>query len=195
MSDDCPLAEFSRWQRCAVAAADPMATCFVLATVGEHGRPSARVVSYRPGPGGEFRFFTNSGSRKGRELSDNPEVAALFFWRTRGRQVRLEGEARRVPAHLSDQYFDQRSLEHRVSAALSAQSQPIESIDQLRKTHARVVAGHRSQGTSPPRPSAWSGYELEIRSVELWQSGLHRLAERRLHRRAGQRWAVELLAP
>ena len=37
-------------------------------------------------------FFTHYTSRKGRELSANPQAALLLYWDALGRQVRVEGE-------------------------------------------------------------------------------------------------------
>ena len=41
-----------------------------------------------------FVFHTNYDSRKGRELTDDPKAALLFYWEPRGRQVRIEGTGR-----------------------------------------------------------------------------------------------------
>ena len=67
-----------------------------LATATRDGRPSARMVLLKEhGPDG-FVFFTGYGSRKGRELEENPHAALVFYWRELGRQVRLEGEVERL---------------------------------------------------------------------------------------------------
>ncbi len=172
-----------------------MANAFVLATVSASGQPSARVVSYRPGAAGEFRFFTNYHSRKGRELEHNPKLAAVFLWESCGRQVRLEGRAERLSRGESVEYFASRPLEHQVATALSAQSQPLPSPDALSVAHGQAVRGHRVNSSTPSCPEHWGGYQLTIQRIELWTRGGFRLPERRRYERKAGAWSFVYLSP
>ena len=52
-----------------------------------NGQPSARFVLLK-GFGSEgFKFFTNSCSRKGLEINENPKVALVFYWEPLRRSV------------------------------------------------------------------------------------------------------------
>ncbi|MEK7988244.1 pyridoxamine 5'-phosphate oxidase family protein, partial [Burkholderia contaminans] len=51
-----------------------------LATVGDDGRPSARIVLIKGVDERGFVFFTNYESRKGRDLAAHPQAALLFYW-------------------------------------------------------------------------------------------------------------------
>ncbi len=53
----------------------------VVATATPDGRPSRphRAAARRVDERG-FVFFTNYGSRKGREIAANPSVALIFSW-------------------------------------------------------------------------------------------------------------------
>src|SRR3974390_38792 len=51
-----------------------------LATVDDQGQPSARVVLLKGVDERGFIFYTNYGSRKGRELTHNPRAALVFYW-------------------------------------------------------------------------------------------------------------------
>src|SRR5688572_11326710 len=66
---------------------EPMAFC--LATVGEDGQPSARMVLLKGVDARGFVFHTNLRSRKGRELAANPRAALCFHWQPLERQVRI----------------------------------------------------------------------------------------------------------
>lgn len=190
-----PMEIFRSWQAEACTAKDPMRDLFVLATTDHSGRPSARILSYRPGSAGEFRFFTHHRSRKGRELSYNPNVAALFYWHDGGRQVRLEGNVGHVEAAVSDAYFMARPLAHQVATLLSPQSQPLHSLSLLRQSHRHAVERIKQGEPFPQRSPWWGGYELHPMRIELWQRGAFRLHERHRFDRVDSGWVHRLLCP
>src|ERR1700687_3832032 len=68
----------------------------VLATVGEDGRPSARVVLVKGVDARGFVFYTNLESRKGRQLKAHPVAALCFYWPALEQQVRVEGHVEPV---------------------------------------------------------------------------------------------------
>jgi pyridoxamine 5'-phosphate oxidase len=137
-----------------------------------------------------FTFFTGYESRKGRELAENPRGALVFYWRELGRQVRVEGPVRRLPAEESDAYWQTRPVRSRAAAAASRQSEPIDSRAELEAEFERQVALG-----DPPRPERWGGYVLEPEAIELWQHRDDRLHERIRYTRARDGWRQELLAP
>jgi pyridoxamine 5'-phosphate oxidase len=173
--------------------AQPNPNSMMLATSTRDGRPSARVVLCKeivPHPG-YVVFYTNYRSRKGRELADNPRAAAVLHFDALGCQVRVDGLVEKSSAADSDAYFGSRSVASRLSAWASAQSEPLQSREQLRAAVADA-AGRFGASLSPassqasvPRPEHWGGYRLWAEAVELWVEG-----EGRIHDRA--RWTREL---
>ncbi len=162
----------------------PNPNAMTLATSTRDGRPSARIVlckeiAARPG---YVVFYTNYHSRKGRELAENPRAAAVLHFDPLQCQVRIEGVVEKAPDADSDAYFASRTLQSRIGAWASAQSEPIESRERLR---AAVASMARRLGPSVPRPPHWGGYRLWAEAVELWVSG-----EARIHDRA--RWSRHL---
>ncbi len=138
-----------------------------------------------------FTFFSGYQSRKGRELAENPHAALVFYWRALGRQVRVEGPVRRLPAEESDAYWQTRPVRSRAAAAASRQSEPIASREELEAEFERQLALGE-----PPRPERWGGYVLEPEAIELWQHRDDRLHERVRFTRAREgAWRKELLAP
>src|SRR6516164_6366582 len=77
--DKNPVTQFTRWFEQALEAKIPEPTAFTLATVGEDGRPSARILLLKGIENGKFIFFTNYQSAKGKELENNPACAMTFF--------------------------------------------------------------------------------------------------------------------
>lgn len=184
-----PLQQFERWfaeAQSAVPAAEKMA----LATAAADGAPSVRMVLMKRADEAGLVFFTHTTSRKGRELAVNPRAALLFYWEPLGRQVRIEGTVEQVSPAESDSYFETRPLGARTSAAVSRQSEPLESRDELERLVSEVG------DAEPARPATWGGYRLRPDAWEFWQHRDDRLHDRfRYSRRDGGAWLIERLYP
>jgi pyridoxamine 5'-phosphate oxidase len=166
-----------------------------LATVGEGGRPAARIVLLK-GVGEEgFLFFTNYDSRKGRELAVHPYAALLFHWVELERQVRIEGKVSRASAADSDAYFASRPPLSRIGAWASPQSDPIPDRDWLEREFSAVQERYAADPDSIPRPPHWGGYRLLPSTFEFWQGRRSRLHDRIRYRLEAAHWRIERLAP
>lgn len=187
-----PWQLFDSWFAEAVTARESNAEAFTLATVGLEGRPSARVVLYKGRSGPGLRFFTNTTSRKGRELERVPFAAAVFYWPGLHRQVRFEGSIERLGDAESDAYFASRARESQLGAWASPQSQPLDQAALARSVEAVRL---RFEGQPVPRPPHWGGYRLTPTLIEFWLPHAHRLNERLEFRRDGGGWLRQALAP
>ena len=118
-----PFLQFGRWFKDALDADLPLANAMTLATVSAEGAPDARIVLLKGVEDGAFVFFTNYGSRKGRQLAARSDACLVFLWGPLERQVRIEGRVEKVSAQESDAYFLSRPLGARLSAHASAQSE------------------------------------------------------------------------
>jgi len=194
-SHDRPLQQFDAWLREAIAAKLPEPNAMTLATVGPDGQPSTRVVLIKGYDERGIVWYTNYGSRKGRELAANPLAALQFHWVELERVVRIEGRVERTSDEESDAYYATRPLDHRLGAWASPQSQVISSRVVLVANAAKAAAKH---GLHPPRPPQWGGYRLVPDTWEFWQGRKSRLHDRLRYRQdpgtAGV-WVRERLAP
>lgn len=188
-----PLELFLRWRDDAFAAGIAEPDAMTLATATPDGRPSARVVLFRGVSGEGLRFFTNYRSRKGHELDLNPVAALVFYWPALGRQVRIEGRVEKLSPEESDEYFHLRPRGHQLGAWVSPQSEPITSLDELRRRHKEL---EETYGTAEiPRPPYWGGYRVVPDMYEFWIAGEDRLHERWLFRKRDGQWERTRLAP
>jgi pyridoxamine 5'-phosphate oxidase len=192
MSAADPIAEFNAWLEEARRAGVPAPETITLATADTSGRPSARMLLLKGADERGFTFFTGYESRKGRELETNPQAALVVYWQPLGRQVRVEGTVRKLPAEESDAYFATRPLRSRAAAAASRQSEVIDGREKLEAEFERLLTEHADD---LPRPERWGGYVLEPEVIELWQHRDDRLHERLRYTRAGDGWRAEILAP
>lgn len=194
-SDVCPdpVDQFARWFGEAVKAAIPEPNAMSLATVGDDGRPSSRIVLIKGFDQQGFTWFTNYASRKGRELRANQHAALLFHWVELERQVRIEGMVERVPEQESDAYFQSRPHQSRIGAIASAQSEIIAGREEL---EARYKEAERQHGAAPQRPAHWGGYRLRPDYLEFWQGRRSRLHDRIAYSvQADGAWLRERLQP
>ncbi|MCA8089755.1 pyridoxamine 5'-phosphate oxidase [Burkholderia anthina] len=190
-----PFAQFDRWFKEALAAKLPEPNTMTLATVGDDGRPSARIVLIKGVDERGFVFFTNYESRKGRELAVHPQAALLFYWIELERQVRIEGRIEKTSADESDRYFASRPLGSRIGAWASEQSAVIDSRATLEAREKDVVERY---GENPPRPPHWGGYRVVPDAIEFWQGRPSRLHDRLLYTRdatAAPGWTISRLSP
>lgn len=188
-----PVPLFGHWFRRAVKARVPMANAMTLGTVDEKSAPQARIVLLKDyGPRG-FVFFTNYRSAKGRELARHPRATLLFYWPQIERQVRISGRIRKVPAAVSDRYFQSRPRAYRIGAWASHQSEVLDSRECLESRYASLVK--KFEGKKVPRPGHWGGYVLSPDSFEFWQGRASRLHDRLYYLKTSKGWKRERLSP
>jgi pyridoxamine 5'-phosphate oxidase len=188
-----PLDRAREWLADAVEAGVREPDGAALATASPDGRPSVRFVLVRGIDERGARFYTNYGSRKGRELDANPLAALALWWPALQRQLRLEGEVERQTAEESDAYFAARGRGSQVGAWASRQGSVIGGREQL---DARAAELDAEFGETVPRPEWWGGYRLRPQIVEFWEGRPNRLHDREhFVREPAGGWRSERLSP
>ena len=189
-----PIAQFQKWFAEAVNAQVMEPNAMDLSTVTPDGKPSSRIVLIKQFDERGFTWYTNYNSDKGQHLEHNPHAALLFFWRELERQVRIEGTVVKTTAAESDEYFNVRPLQSRLSAIASQQSAPIDSRAALESNYEAVAAAVGD--TQPPRPAHWGGYRLQPERIEFWQGRRSRFHDRIVFTRgADGQWSMQRLQP
>ena len=187
------VGQFTRWyDEVAASGLVVEPNAMVVATATPDGRPSARTVLLRGVSADGFLFFTNYGSRKGREIAANPAVSLLFSWVPAERQVIVTGTAERVPRADSAAYWATRPADSRLASAASPQSALVGSRSDLEAAVDELAARYPD---GVPLPEDWGGFRVTPDAVEFWQGRPARLHDRLRYRLAGASWVVERLAP
>jgi pyridoxamine 5'-phosphate oxidase len=171
----------------------PEPTAFALATVGPGNRPSVRILLLKAVDSRGFVFYTNTMSRKGRELAGISQAAMCFWWGALARQVRIEGRVEPVTAEEADAYFESRPRGSQIGAWASFQSRPLASREELLAAVSNVEAKYEAGPV--PRPPHWSGYRLIPDLMEFWYGREDRLHERYEYRLEDGKWIERILSP
>lgn len=188
-----PFAQFGAWMAEAVTTEVNDPNAVVVATVSPGGRPSLRTLLLKGVDERGFVFYTNKQSRKGQELAANPNVALLFYWKSRHRQIRIEGTVEHVTDAEADAYFATRARVSRLGAWASQQSRPLEARAVLEE---RLAEMERRYPDDIPRPAYWSGYRVLPETFEFWQDMPYRLHDRTVYHRTGSdTWGQSKIFP
>jgi pyridoxamine 5'-phosphate oxidase len=192
--DPNPFIQFKFWFDQAVAAQLPEPNAMTLATCTADGQPSARMVLLKDFDDRGFVLFTNYNSRKGQELTANPQAALVFWWAELERQVRITGCVEKISSEESDRYFDSRPANSRLGAWASHQSEVIPSQEFLQQKLQEFQSKYENQEV--PRPPHWGGFRVVPQEIEFWQGRPSRLHDRLLYTRLENgSWKIERLSP
>jgi pyridoxamine 5'-phosphate oxidase len=189
-----PFVQFGRWLADVVRLDLPEPNAMVLATAAADGQPSSRMVLLKGYDSRGFVFYTNYGSRKARELAENPRASLLFPWHPIGRQVIVVGAAELAGMEESAGYFRARPRDSQLAAWASHQSSVIAERGVLDGRY-RELANRYPEGTDVPTPDFWGGIRIAPETIEFWQGRPHRLHDRLRFQRKGDGWALERLSP
>jgi len=188
-----PVALFREWLADAEKQESYNPDAVALATATAEGVPAVRMVLLKGVEENGFIFYTNSESRKGHELAENPHASMCFYWKSLRRQVRIDGAVEKAGDEISDAYFATRSRASQIGAWASMQSRPLEGRFELEKRIAVQTA--KFAVGAVPRPPFWEGYRLIPRRIEFWAEQKFRLHDRIVYDRAGDGWTVQRLYP
>ncbi|SFS12539.1 pyridoxamine 5'-phosphate oxidase [Yoonia litorea] len=191
---DDPFTIAQDWLREAEKAEPNDPNAIALATVDTDGLPNVRMVLLKDISDDSFVFYTNYESRKGREIEATQKAAFVMHWKSLRRQIRVRGLVRKEDGAQADAYFQSRSLQSRLGAWASRQSQPLASRGTLMAEVAKLTV---QKGSDPKRPPFWGGFRIVPVEIEFWSDGAFRLHDRFRWSRGDpeDEWRITRLSP
>ena len=189
-----PFDQFENWFLEAQKAEVIEVNAMNLATVGESGIPSSRIVLLKGFDKNGFVFYTNYQSSKGKDLEQNAFAALNFFWPELHRQICIRGNVEKVSGDASTEYFQSRPKASQIGAWSSPQSTVIKNRQILEDRERQLTEKYKDQDVLP-RPEQWGGYNVKPFIIEFWQGRPSRLHDRIVYSLSEDKWAINRLAP
>lgn len=191
--DANPVDQFLSWFDMALNAEIMEPNAMTLSTI-EDNKPTSRIVLLKGVENEEFLFYTNYNSSKGRQIANSPYVSLNFFWPELERQIRIDGEVKKVDGATSDAYFKSRPRASQIGAWVSPQSEIIENREVLENRLNEIELKFKDKEVD--RPPHWGGYSVKPNMIEFWQGRPSRLHDRiRYTFSEKKNWKIERLAP
>jgi len=192
--DADPMRQFDIWFKEALKVEAMDANAVSLATSTPGGLPSLRTVLIKYYDEQGLVFYTNRGSRKAKEIDENPQAALLFYWHELHRQIKITGSVESVSAAESVKYFGRRPRDSQIGAWVSRQSTTVSSRAVLESKFHEIL--QKFKDGEIPFPSFWGGYRVVPTTIEFWQGREKRLHDRfQYERNEAGTWRAERLAP
>ncbi len=191
--DKNPFIQFTIWYEGILHSNLNEPSSMMLSTADVNGNPSARIILLKEIDDSGFVFYTNYGSRKGKDLKENPKAALTFFWDELLRQIRIEGRIEKINREKSKEYFSSRPRESQIGAWVSAQSSVIPNREILENKFDELEEKFGNEEI--PLPHFWGGYRVIPNYFEFWQGRENRLHDRICYKKENDEWKIFRIAP
>ena len=165
----------------------------MLSTIGLDGFPNARNIVLKEIRDPYLVITGPTNSRKGVEITSNPRVALTFWWEESNRQIRIQGKASKIPDEDAEFYFSERSKESQAVSTISEQGKPLISREKYESDLNKLLDQY--QDNSIPRPTNWSGFQIEVERAEFFEFKATRNHFRLLFSKTETGWKSSVLQP
>ena len=189
-----PIVLFKKWFATAEKSETNDPNALSLATSSSDGISSVRMVLLKGLSDDGFVFYTNSDSKKGNDLKNNPNASMCFHWKSIRRQIRVSGKVSFVDKKEADEYFASRDYGSKISAWASSQSKVMKSrnefLDKIKEFEKKFP-----DKNNVPRPSHWAGWRVVPDEIEFWLEVKNRSHQRLIYKKVNNKWIKEILYP
>jgi len=168
--------------------------CMILATAGKNAIPHSRIVAIREIAENSILFFTQQGTRKDKEIQENPVVSATIWLAMQQRQIMLDGKIESLTEEENAFYWKTlpRSSQLKFFAYAPTSGQPIESEDFLKKQYDQLSTEYPNE---LPMSSYYCGYRLVPKTIYFYILGMESFSKYVKYELKDNIWHERLLSP
>jgi pyridoxamine 5'-phosphate oxidase len=167
----------------------------VLSTSTAEKKPHSRVVAIREIDDNTLLFFTQKGTRKVRELEENPFASITFWFELYQRQVNIEGKIKTLTEEENKHYWQSypREAQIRFHAYAPTSTQPIQNKQKLEAK--RKLIKEEYEDKKIPLNSYYCGFRLVIERMLFYAYRLDELSDVYEFLLTNGEWSMQLLSP
>jgi pyridoxamine 5'-phosphate oxidase len=190
-----PINKVKEWIRKEEILGSPPSLSAVLATAGQDGFPHARVVAIRELTEAGFIFFTQRGSRKVKELRDNPRATLVFWLAMQQREVIVEGSIQMLTETENQTYWKAlpRERQLRFSTYAPTSGQALRTLSELEEK--AEILKKRWADEEIPLSEFYCGFRLLPEIFYFYTVGTTTFSESSRYHYEGNIWVERTLSP
>ena len=187
-----PIHQLKLWLNDAIELNIKDANAVILSTFDKLYGVQSRVVLIKEITNLGLVFYTNYSSVKASQILNNNNVSLCFFWSKMERQIRINGIVEKTSDEDSDNYWNSRPLNSRISALFSKQSSEVDKNYDLEKEFELFKNNFKDKVVK--RPNNWGGYIVIPNKIEFWSGRNSRQHDRFVYKK-NKDWSVKRLFP
>ena len=187
-----PIHQLKLWLNDAIELNIKDANAVILSTFDKLYGVQSRVVLIKEITNLGLVFYTNYNSVKASQILNNNNVSLCFFWSKMERQIRINGIVEKTSVDTSDNYWNSRPLNSRISALFSKQSSEVDKNYDLEKEFELFKNNFKDKVVK--RPNNWGGYIVIPNKIEFWSGRNSRQHDRFVYKK-NKDWSVKRLFP
>ena len=187
-----PIHQLKLWLNDAIELNIKDANAVILSTFDKLYGVQSRVVLIKEITDKGLVFYTNYHSVKASQIFNNNNVSLCFFWSKMERQIRINGIVEKTSDETSDNYWNSRPLNSRISALFSKQSSEVDKNYDLEKEFELFKNNFKDEVVK--RPNNWGGYIIIPNRIEFWSGRNSRQHDRFVYKK-NKDWSIKRLFP
>lgn len=167
----------------------------ILSTATQKAIPHARIVGINEITENGLLFFTQQGTRKVYELTDNPIGALTFWFEFYERQVIIEGEVRSLSDTETKAYWHASSRESqlRFHSYVFESSDPITTKQEIERRKSEMEKMYT--GKPIPLSPFYCGFRLKPKRILFYDCGSAAISDVIEYQQISGKWEKQLLSP
>jgi pyridoxamine 5'-phosphate oxidase len=191
-----PFKQMQEWieKEKSLGSADP--DRIVLATASRDAIPHSRIVAIREINDKSILFFTQGGTRKAKELNENPIASATLWLPLQQREVIMDGTVQALNPNENEYFWKSLSRERQLkfSAYAGTSGQAIDSIDILNDKY-KSLSDQYPNGEIPMNVKLYCGYRLIPEVFYFYTLETESFSEIIKFSLGGNTWEQQLISP